>query len=294
MRIHTPAVVIALGLTLGLAGPAQSADRETRQMMADIRILQEQSQQLQNLVSTLTSTLTDAVKAVNTRIDEQTNASRKSFADQKLVVDAMANDVRVLREKVDDNSVRVGSLGQEIDALRESVAALNVPRPFYGADDPSAGAAASPDGTPPSAPAPVGAAAVGASPQKLLDGAMADFYAGQYDLAALGLDSYVKTFPQSPQAPDAQLHIGNSYMNIPQYDKAVEAYDAVIRNYPKSNVVAEAYAKKGTALMQLKQYDAARQALEYVTKSFPADNAAVTVAQQRLRDIQQITAPVKR
>src|SRR5262245_15185967 len=196
MRIHITGIMTALGLTAGLVAPAQAADRETRQMMADIRILQEQSQQLQNLIAALTTTLNEAVKAVNTRIDDQTNASRKSFADEKLVVDAMANDIRALREKVDDNSVRVGSLGQEIDALRESVAALNAPRPYLAPDDPAATAAA-PGGTAPTAPTPAGAAAVGASPQKLLDGAMADFYAGQYDLAALGLDSYVKTFPQS-------------------------------------------------------------------------------------------------
>ena len=118
----------------------------------------------------------------------------------------MANDLRVLREKVDDNNVRVGSLGQELDALRQLVSAMQRPRPFGPMPDnagrPCAGAV-----TPP----PTGAAGVGTSPQKMLDGAMADYYAGSYDLAVLGLESYVKTFPQSPQAPDAQLHIGNSY-----------------------------------------------------------------------------------
>ena len=67
---------------------------------------------------------------MNTRIDEQTGASRKSFADQKLVIiDNLANDLRVVREKVDDNNVRVGSLGQELDALRQSVTAPSVARP---------------------------------------------------------------------------------------------------------------------------------------------------------------------
>ncbi len=258
-------------------------------MMADIRILQEQSQQLQNIIATLNTTLTDAIKAVNGKLDDQTSQNRKALADQKLVIDAVAADLRVLREKVDDNSVRVGSLGQEIDALRQSVSAMGSPRPFGVGGD-----GGTTDTGVPLAAAPTGAAGVGTSPQKLLDGAMADFYAGQYDLAALGLESYVKTFPQSPQAPDAQLHVGNSYMNIPKYDRAVEAYDAVIRSYPRSSMVPEAYVKKGTALMQLKQYDKAREALDYVVKNYPPDNAAVTVAQQRLKDIQQITAPTRR
>jgi TolA-binding protein len=264
-------------------------------MMADIRILQEQSQQLQNQIQALIATLNESIKAVNARIEDQTNANRKSLADQKLVIDTMANDLRMLREKVDDNNVRVGSLGQEIDALRQSVSAMNAPRPVgveTAAGDQTAGA------TPPDSGAaapPAGAAAVGTSPKKLLDGALADYYASQYDLAALGFESYVRTFPQSPEAPEAQLRAGNSYLQSGKNEKAVDAYDVVIRTYPKSSSVAEAYYKKGQALINLKQYDRAREALDYVVKNFPPDNAAVSMAQQRLIDLKQMTAtPAKR
>jgi TolA-binding protein len=291
MKTKTSGVLLSLAVvaTLALPSRAVAADKETRQMMADIRILQEQSQQLQNQIAALVATLSESIKAVNARLEEQTNANRKSLADQKLVIDTMANDLRVLREKVDDNNVRVGSLGQEIDALRQSVSAMNAPRPFgvETTTDPTASAAAPPDTA-----APVGGAgAVGASPKKLLDGALADYFAGQYDLAAMGLESYVRTFPQSPDAPEAQLRAGNSYLQTGKNDKAVDAYDVVIRTYSKSNSVPEAYAKKGLALMNLKQYDKAREALEYVIKNFPPDNAAVVFAQQRLTDLKAVTAP---
>jgi tol-pal system protein YbgF len=294
MKIKAFRIVLPVALIATFALPASlaAADKETRQMMADIRILQEQSQQLQNQIQALITTLGDSIKAVNARLEDQTNANRKSLADQKLVIDTMANDLRVLREKVDDNNVRVGSLGQEIDALRQSVSSMNAPRPFGfepAGTDSAAGGATPPDAT---APPPVaGAAAVGASPKKLLDGALADYFAGQFDLAAMGLESYVRTFPQSPEAPEAQLRAGNSYLQTGKYDKAVEAYDVVIRTYSKSSSVPEAYAKKGVALISLKQYDRAREALEYVVKNYPADNAAVGLAQQRLTDLKQITAP---
>jgi TolA-binding protein len=223
-------------------------------------------------------------------MEEQTNANRKSMADQKLVIDTISNDLRVLREKVDDNSVRVGSLGQEIDALRQSVSAIGT-RPAgleTAAVDPAAAGAAPTD---PAAPPVAGAAAVGTSPKKLLDGALADYFAGQYDLAALGFESYVRTFPQSPEAPEAQLRAGNSYLQTGKNDKAVDAYDVVIRTYPKSSSVAEAYLKKGQALMNLKQYDRAREAFDYVVKNFAPDNASVSIAQQRLIDLKAITAP---
>ena len=285
MRIKTSTGLLALVIAAALATPAAAADKETRQMMADIRILQEQSQQLQNLIATLTTTLSEAVKTVNGRLDEQTSVNRKALADQKVIIDAMANDLRVLREKVDDNNVRVGSIGQELDALRQSVVAGNAPRPVAPEGD---GTGAAPAGDPSA-----GAAGVGASPQKLFDSGMADYYAGQYDLAILGLEAYVKSFPQSPQAPNAALHVGISYSQQGKYDKAVESFDTVIRTYPKSTVLPDAYARKGQALFSLKQYDKSKEALEFVIKNYP-DNVAATVAQQRLKDIQDITAPPKR
>lgn len=278
MKNRMTGAILGAALTLVMAAPLSAADKETRQMMADIRILQEQSQQLQNLIAAMT----EAVKAVNTRIDEQTAANRKLFADQKLVIDTLANDLRVVREKVDDNNVRVGSVAQELDALRESVTAIGSMRPAAPLDgDPAAGGA---DAGSSPAPAPTGAAAVGASPQKLLDSALADYYAGQYDLAILGFESYVRTFPQSPQASFAQIHIGNSQMQLGKYEPAIAAFDAVIRNYPRSNDVPDAYVRKGTALKTLRQTDQAKEAFEFVIKNFP-DSVAATVAQQRLQEL---------
>lgn len=279
MRI--PGAVLGTLLTVALAAPVSAADKETRQMMADIRILQEQSQQLQNLITAMT----DAIKAVNSRIDEQTAASRKLFADQKLVIDTLANDLRIVREKVDDNNVRVGSLSQELDALRQSVTAIGSMRPAVPEADPAAGGVADPNAPVPApAPAPSGAAALGQSPQKLLDSALADYYAGQYDLAILGFESYVKTFPQSPQASFAQLHVGQSQMQLGKYEPAISAFDLVIRNYPRSNEVPDAYVRKGTALKTIRQTDQARQAFDFVIKTFP-DSVAATVAQQRLQEL---------
>jgi tol-pal system protein YbgF len=280
MKMRMTGAILGAALTLAFVSPATAADKETRQMMADIRILQEQSQQLQNLITSMT----EAIKAVNTRIDEQTSASRKLFADQKLVIDTLANDVRVVREKVDDNNVRVGSLGQELDALRQSVTAIGTMRPAFPDGDPGATPGAGDPTAAPPAAVPSGAAAVGASPQKLLDSALADYYAGQYDLAILGFESYVKTFPQSPQASFAQLHVGNSQMQLGKYEPAITAFDVVIRNYPKSNEVPDAYVRKGTALKTLRQTDQARQAFDFVIKNYP-DSVAATVAQQRLQEL---------
>src|SRR5262249_19038085 len=159
--------------------------------------LQEQSQQLQNMLGTLS----DAIKAVNTRLDQQAETTRKAFADQKLVIDNLTNDVRVIREKLDDNNVRIGSLTQEVDSLRESMQQTPRPSATPESDPAAAGGAAASTGTPGAAASAV--PAIGVSPSKLFESAQSDYWAGSYELAIAGFTDYIKSFPKSDRADDA-------------------------------------------------------------------------------------------
>jgi len=270
MRQRLSIGTLVLVLAACAASPAAAANKEHQQLMADLRMLQEQSQLLQ----TLLGTLTEALKAVNTRLDQQTEVNRKAFADSKLVIDNLTNDVRIIREKIDDNNVRVGSLTQEVNSLRQSMQQLAT-RPTM---EPDAAAAASAAGG--TAPAPQ-AGVIGDSPEKMWNAAWADYTAGQYDLAIMGFEAYIRDNPRADKADDAQMHIGNSYLNAGKNDKAVEAYDKTIRTYPSGNVVPDAYYKKGLALMNLKNAAAAREAWEFVVKNYPNSDAA-NQARQRL------------
>src|SRR5437667_8405580 len=89
MPRHHELVFLAVFLTaIIVAPPVSAANREHQQLAADIRMLQEQAQLLQNMIGTLNDTL----KAVNTRLDDQSNAMRKAFADQKLLIDNLSSD----------------------------------------------------------------------------------------------------------------------------------------------------------------------------------------------------------
>jgi TolA-binding protein len=280
MRQRLCSLLLAITLAGVCAAPASAANKEHQQLMADLRMLQEQSQVLQNLLGTLT----DALKAVNARLDQQTETNRKAFADQKLVVDNLTGDVRIIREKMDDNNVRIGTLTQEVDSLRQSLQQMNA-RPTAAASDPGAAAApgagvpavATPDNAATTAPAP----SLNASPTQLWDAAYADYTAGQYDLAVDGFTTYIKTFPKSDRADDAQVLICGSYLNDNKNDKAAQACDLVIRNYPGTNSVPEAYWRKGLALANLKDMAGARAAWEALIKLYP-DSGDATLAKQRL------------
>jgi tol-pal system protein YbgF len=265
-------LAILIGATLTV--PAGAANREHQQMMADIRMLQEQTQQLQLALGDLGA----ALKAVTAKLDQQAGVSQKSFADQKLQSDTIGGDLRVIREKVDENNVRIGSLSQEIEALRLAIpqTPMQPAAPPFGDPSNPAGQAA-----PPVAPAAPPSPQIG-SPTRAYDTAQGDYAAGQYSLAIQGFEAYIKSFPQSPLAGNAQYYVGESYRQDGKFQDAVAAYDKVIANYPGNPVVAEAYYKRGLAYQSLGDVARARESYEHVVKSYPPDNQAAILARQAL------------
>jgi len=261
-----------LALVLATTTPADAANKEHQQLMADLRMLQEQSQVLQNLIGQVA----DAVKTTNARIDQQTETNRKSLADQKVIIDNLSNDVRVVREKLDDNNVRIGTLTQEVTALRQ---ALQSGARTTSAGDSNPGASGNP-GAPPNPQN------VGESPTAIWDAAYADYTVGQYDLAIQGFEGYIKSFPKSDKADDAQVYICRAYVQDAKNDKAVEACDLAIRTYPNGDVIDQAYYYKGLAYSNLKNVNAARDAWEELMRKFPGTTTA-DLAQQRLNTLRR-------
>ena len=284
-------IAFRLALVAGLlalpAAPALAQRRELQQMAADIRILQEQTQLLQNALTSLT----EALKAVNVRIEEQTGVARKTSADAKLQADTMGSDIRVVRERVDDTNVRITALSQEVDSLRDAIASMPPPAPpptdplaAGGVADPSApgttaGTPAVPAAPPATTPAPGGPNAL--SPSRLYDLAWADYTADNYDLAVEGFSSYVRSFPRSEFADNAQYYIGESYYQRGKLAEAVDAFGRVISTYAKSDVAGQAYYKQGLCYERLNQPDRARQAYDYLVKNLGETDAG-RLAKQRL------------
>lgn len=282
IRITTTRAVVALVLALAYVGitPATpaAADREHQQIMADLRILQEQTLQLQALMTDLG----EALKAVNSRIEDQTSLERKAFADGKVQMDTMSGDLRIVREKVDETNVRLGTITQELESLRQAIPEPGaVPQVPVNAD-----AGAVPGGTPGAAPPPQNAAATpavnpGIQPQRLFDSSYGDYTAGNYVLAVQGFESYLGYFPKSTRAHEAQLYVGESLAWQKKDTDAVAAYDRVIANYPGSPSVPTAYYKRGMAFERLGEPARARESYEALLKQFPDTQQAV-LAKQRL------------
>jgi tol-pal system protein YbgF len=279
IRITTTRSVVALVLALAYVGlsPARpaAADREHQQMMADLRMLQEQTQQLQALMNDLG----EALRAVSSRIEEQTSLERKAFADGKVQMDSMSGDIRVVREKVDETNVRLGTITQELESIRQAIPEPGAIPPAPVNTDATAGTP--PSGAPPTAATPPPVAAAGVQPQRLFDGAWGDYTAGNYSLAIQGFDMYLRSFPKSTRAHEAQLYIAEALAWEKKDMEAVAAYDRVIGNYPGSGSVPTAYYKRGLALARLGETARARESYETLIKQFP-DAPEASLAKQRL------------
>jgi len=287
MKPSAFAVGVVLSLIVAGASPAAAADKAHQQLMAEIRMLQEQQQQLQQMVGGLAETL----KVVTSKIDDQSGANRKAFADQKLLIDNVVEGVRVLREKADDTNVRLSTVSQELEAVRQAVASGTSPTAAAAApgQEPGAPPVTEPGAAPANPPTvavpttPPGSAPL-ISPQRMYDNAYSDYMAGQYEIAIQGFNAFIASFPRSDKADDAQLNIGNALYAAGKYAEAVDAFQKVIANYPQGDSVPIAHYKMGLTYEALKQPDLARKAFETVVQKYPTAYEAI-LAKQRLEKV---------
>jgi tol-pal system protein YbgF len=278
------AMVLAAALVVGSAGPAAAANKEHQQLMAEIRMLQEQTLQLHQMIGALGESL----KTVSAKLEDQSNASRKGFADQRLLIEGVGETARILREKADDTNVRLSSMTHELESIRQGIQTI-ASQPSQTLTPPAQppGVAGDPAVQVPPAvtTAPPPSVPPGVAPTRLYDTAFADYTSGQYELAIQGFEAYIRTFPRSPQAADAQFNIGNSYYNAGKYKEAVAAYQQTIADYAQSPVASSAYYKMGLSYEQLKQPDLARKAWETLIQKYPSALPDITLARQGLERI---------
>ena len=257
--------LLFLGLSTQPQPALAAANKEHLQLMAEIRMLQEQQQQLQGLIGALQDTL----KAVATKIDDQSGAVRKAMADQTLATTNIGDNVRILREKTDETNVRISTMSQEVEALRQAIASqpgVPAPVPPPTGNDPATGTVPVPTpGAPPASAPP------GMSPQRMYETSYDDYTAGRFDLAIQGLQGFIQAYPRTPQAAAAQFTIGMSYYNQSKWTDARDAFQKVITDYPQAQgtTVPDSYYKLGQTFERLNQIDAAKKMYEAAVQKFP-------------------------
>lgn len=272
---------------LAAAVPAVAQNREHQQMSAELRMLQEQAQQL----ALTLAQIGDALKALNARLDSSDKEAQQRFADQKQLIQKLSDDVSAVRERSQDTDTRLRKVADEVEALRSTITSLPslisgaapAPSPETGAIDPTAPASPLPPASQPST--------IGLSPSRMLDTAKSDYFSGSYASAVSGFDSLLRTFPTSEAAAEAQFMLGETYSQQKRYAEAVNAYTAAIQKFPRSMWVPEAYYKRGKAQESLGTPEVARASYEMLLKTYP-DTPSAGLAKQALDRLgRQAAAP---
>jgi tol-pal system protein YbgF len=175
---------------------------------------------------------------------------------------------------------RLGKLDAKISDLQNAINVIRNPPPAPAAA-PGTPEAAAPSGPPP-----------GMNAETTYTNAYRDYTGGNYDLAAQEFNDYLKYFPSTAFAPNAQYYIGDISSRRKDYENAIQAFDAVLEHYSENSKTAAAHYKKGEALLALGRRDAAAREFRDVATHFP-DSDVAPRAKAQLRDLGLAVGPAK-
>ncbi len=168
---------------------------------------------------------------------------------------------------------RIQALQADVDEIRASLARTPTP----GSSLPGGAGTAPPAGsTAGGAPSSPGA--------QTFNAAYADYSKGNYELSTMGFEEFLRTYPSSPLAGDAQYWIGECLYSQGKFSEAVEAFDKAVTLYPDSDRTPAALLKKGYALIEAGQTSRAVTTLQQLIQTHP-DSEEARLAEERLKSL---------
>lgn len=103
-----------------------------------------------------------------------------------------------------------------------------------------------------------------------------------FELALGGFQKFIKRYPKSENADNAQFWIGEIYYREKWYEKAILEYQKVIEKYPRGNKVQASLLKQGFAFFQIGDKTNSRLILKELIKKFPQSNES-KIAKKKLK-----------
>ena len=98
---------------------------------------------------------------------------------------------------------------------------------------------------------------------------------GSYTEAAEGFKIYLSKYPDSEQAEQAYMLMGDAYFADGQTKPAAVAYATLLQKFPKSKLTAAARLKYALSIVPLGKKEEAKRYLSSIVKEFPAAPEAV-------------------
>jgi len=105
-----------------------------------------------------------------------------------------------------------------------------------------------------------------------------------FETARIQFVNFIKKYPKSKNADNAQFWMGEIYYQEKWYEKAILEYQKVIETYPNGNKVPAALLKQGMAFLELNDKTNASLILKELTKKYP-DSPEAKLALKKLSEL---------
>jgi tol-pal system protein YbgF len=243
----------------------------------------------------------DRFRADLLRVEQEVQGSRSA-----LLTEIQASDRRTaqsltelqrgmarLGARLDELGRETGQLQGRVDELRRRVDALALQ--FDAAGTPPAAAS-------PGQSSPAGTVAQRSPPPStqasdLYQTAYIDFTRGHYNLAIAAFREYLRLYPNTALAENAQYWIGESHFSlarglqtrgeadraVQELERAVQEFRKVVVSYPRGDRVPAALYKEALALAELGQVPLAEARLQFLVDQFPAREEAAKAKDELAR-----------
>ena len=106
------------------------------------------------------------------------------------------------------------------------------------------------------------------------------FRAGEYEKAIEGFGDFLKNYPDSTLAANAQYWTGYSYYASKDYKNALSYQLKLVSTYPQSAKVPDALLNIASNQVELKDLASARKNLKEIVDKYPGTNAAAIAAKR--------------
>jgi tol-pal system protein YbgF len=204
--------------------------------------------------------LEDRTAQLDSLLREQIELTNRLRADLSSTLGGMDERIGIVENKLEDFGHRFPELSQKIDLVKQQVSKSDTTQ----ISDSTKGL-------------------INVDPKQLYDAAYLDLTKGKYDLAITGFSNYLKYFPETELADNAQYWLGECYYAKKNYTKAAIEFHKVLENYATGDKVPSALYKLGLSLLEIKSVGEANKYFEELVDKYP-DTQEAKLAKEKLRN----------
>lgn len=264
----------ALGSLLFSPAPVGAVAREIIELQRDVTaLLQGQKDITSSLdqkhatIKTLLDQNTTAIGGLNNVMGNLQKAVQDVQANSGTRLDSMSTQVQALSDNLEEVKVRLAKINQQLADMQNTLQSIDGKLATAASPPSSTGTSPASSSSPPAGNQPPSA-------DTLYSNALRDITGGKYDLARQEFQDYLKYYPDTDLASNAQFYLGEISFAQKQFGQAATEYEKVLANYPKSFKLAPAHLKRGLSLLEIGQKVSGIRELREVIRRFKGTDEA--------------------